>query len=315
MPQPTDAEWANLRDRETRLLQFAGTPVEQHDVTIGQHRIHYLTAGETTLPTLVMLHGRGSASAMWLTAMAQLAQHRHLVMIDMPGWGLSSRTPFTGTTGQSAVEWWRDAVLGTIDALNIQRFDLMGHSLGGLIALAVALERQQQIDHLISEDGAGFASVAPFAVRLYFNLEPERLARIVTRSVFNYSTRNLINRQRNSPELLREFSDFVYALTTFPGTPQSGALAFNKYVSVSGVHFSLRERVPEIKILTRAIWGEKDTTVPLADSRAGIALLPYGELKTIPGIMHSPHMEAPDQFSRLVLEFLARGTEIPVTQV
>jgi pimeloyl-ACP methyl ester carboxylesterase len=312
--QATEQQWQDLRESEARLLAAVGTPISAHDMTIHGAGIHYLEAGDARLPTLVMVHGRGGAAALWYPVVPLLAPHRHLIAVDLPGWGLSSRAPFPGKSGEDAIMWWRDAVLGVIDTLTLERFDLMGHSLGGIVSLAIALERQRSIDHLILEDAAGFAGRSPLWVRTLFNVGPERLTRSVPRALVDAIRARMAPATDHDATLQRAANDFTYTLATFPGTQQSGARAFNAFVDVRGVHFTLCDRVEEIQTPARAIWGERDHIVPLRDSRAGIATMPHADLVVIPKAGHSPHAETPQQLARLVLEGLARGTEVPVTE-
>lgn len=312
--QATAAQWVELRAKEAALLATVPTPITAHDIEIAGETIHYLEAGNPKLPTLVMVHGRGSASALWYPIIPQLAPHRHLIAVDMRGWGLSSRAPFTGRSGPDAIGWWRDGVLGVVEALGIDRFDLMGHSLGGMVALGIALARQEKIDHLLLEDAAGFALTSPLFIRLYFTLEPERLARLFPRALVERVARGSTPIPNQSPATQRALADFVYTLTTLPGTQQSGARAFSEIVGPDRVRYTLRDQVPAITTLTRAIWGTKDSVVPLATSEAGIKSMPHVELVTIEGANHSPHMEMPEIFAARALEFLARGTETPVSQ-
>jgi pimeloyl-ACP methyl ester carboxylesterase len=312
--QATKRQWQDLRECEARLLAALGTPITAHDITVHGENIHYLEAGDARLPVLIMVHGRGGAAALWYPVIPLLAPHRHLIAVDLPGWGLSSRAPFPGKTGEEAITWWRDAVLGVIDALALERFDLMAHSLGGIVSLATTLARPTQIDHLILEDAAGFAGRSPLWVRAFFNIGPERLARSVPRGLVDAFRARQAPASSHDTAIQRAASDFIYTLITFPGTQQSGARAFNAFVDVRGVHFTLRDRVAEILAPTRAIWGEYDHIVPLRDSRAGLATMPHADLVVIPKVGHSPHTETPQQFARLALEALARGFEKPVTE-
>lgn len=295
------------------MLALVDPTITAHDSEVGGQRMHYLEAGNPRLPTLVMVHGRGSAAALWYPIMPLLAPHRHLIAIDMRGWGLSSRAPFTGTTGAEAIAWWRDGVLGIIDALGIRRFDLLGHSLGGMVSLAIALERGSQIDHLALEDAAGFSNTTPLDIRIFFQAGPERLARLIPRSVFDLSRKRLAPLSSDSPALQQAIADYLYSLTTFPGTQASGAYAFNHILTIGGVKYTLRDRVAAIQTPTLALWGTADHVVPLRDSRDGIQSLPHADLVTFPKAGHSPHMETPQPFARALLEFLARGVETPVT--
>lgn len=311
--EPTTAQWADLRAKEAALLATAPVPVTAHDIEVAGTNIHYVEAGTPKLPPLVMVHGRGSAGALWLPIIPQLAPHRHIIAIDMRGWGLSSREPFTGHSGAEAVAWWRDGVLGVVDGLNLGRFDLLGHSLGGLVSLAIALERGDKIDHLVLEGAAGFGTTSPLGVRLYFAAEPERLARFAPRALFDRIAGGSVPIPGLSAAERKALQDYVYTLTTFPGTHASGARAFNEIVGVRGVKYTLRDQVHMIPTLTRVLWGTKDGVVPLRTAEAGIRSMPHAELVTFTGAGHSPHMEVPNPFAAHVLEFLARGTETPVT--
>src|SRR6185437_1250209 len=277
-----------LRAKEADLLATMPVSVTAHDIEIAGERLHFLEAGDPKLPPLVMVHGRGSAAALWFPIMPQLAPHRHLIAVDMRGWGLSSRAPFTGLTGAEAVGWWRDGVLGIIDALGIDRFDLIGHSLGGMVALAIALERGDKIDHLLLEDAGGFATTTPLGVRLYFAAEPERLARLVPRAVFDRAAGSSVPIPGQTDAGKHALSDFVYTLTTLPGTHASGARAFSKILGVGGVKYTLRDQVHRILTFTRALWGTKDGVVPLRTAEPGIKLMPHAELVTFAGAMHTP---------------------------
>jgi 2-hydroxymuconate-semialdehyde hydrolase len=310
--QATEQQWARLRGAEASLLAQIPVAITAHDITVGGDQIHYLEAGEPKLPPLVLVHGRGSAAALWGPILPQLAAHRHVIAVDMRGWGLSARTPFTGKDGAAAIAWWRDGVLGVVDALGLTRFDLMGHSLGGMVSLGIALARGNQIDHLLLEDAAGFATTSPLSTRLYFALEPERIAPLLPRPIFDFFARGSVKIPHLTPAAKAAYADFVHTLTTFPGTRESGARAFNTIVWVEGVRYTLRDQVHNVTPLTRALWGIKDSVVPLNTSKVGIEMVPRGELVTFANAEHSPHMEMPDAFARAALEFLARGTEAPV---
>ncbi len=311
--QPTEAQWADLRAKEAALLATVSIPVTPHDIEIAGERFHYVEAGDPRLPPLVMVHGRGSAAALWFPIMAQLAPHRHLIAIDMRGWGLASRAPFTGHSGAEAIAWWRDGVLAVVDALGIDRFDLIGHSLGGLVVLGIALARGTRIDHLLLEDAAGFATTSPFDIRLYFALGPERVARRLPRGLVIRLSRASTPIPDLAPAARAALGDFVYTLTVLPGTQESGVRAFNAIVGLGGVRYTLRDQVHTIPTLTRALWGTKDSVVPLATSKAGIEMMPQAEIVTFAGAQHSPHMEMPAPFAQSVLDFLARGSETPVS--
>lgn len=309
---PSASDWEALRAAEARYLASLQTPVVAHDMTIDGESLHFLEAGSPSLPTLVMVHGRGGCAALFGSVLPLLAPHRHIVAVDMPGWGLSTRMPFTGATALDAVNWWRDGVLRVVDALSLDRFDLLGHSLGGMIAMNMALARPHKIDHLVLEDSAGFPGTIPFAVRLYFYYSPERLATLATRGAFDFFSNRAAPGPRENPSQAAAMRDLTYRLTTFPGTNVSGVRAFNKILDLRGAHYTIADLIPKLTVPTRLIWGERDGVIPIRVVRDGIEALPESDLVVLPKLGHSPHIEDPQAFSRVALEFLARGRETPV---
>ncbi len=98
------------------------------------------------------------AAALFAPILAALAAGRRVIALDLPGWGLSEKPPFTGNTAADAVGVWRAALLGFLDDQGLTQTDLAGHSMGGLAALAVALDAPERVRRLALIDLAGWAS-------------------------------------------------------------------------------------------------------------------------------------------------------------
>lgn len=95
---------------------------------------------------LVLLHGLGEGMADWAGVAPALAAHRHVYALDLRGHGASERP---GTYG---LELMRDDVLAFLDALSLGTVDVIGHSMGGLVAYLLAAERPDRVRTLILED-------------------------------------------------------------------------------------------------------------------------------------------------------------------
>ncbi len=118
--------------------------------TGGGHRVAYVEAGDG--PDLVLIHGAlMTLEDMWLGPMQALARHFHVVAVDRPGHGASTRGRL------SAASPWRQAeILGdAIDALGLRRPVVVGHSFGGAVALSLGISRPERI--------AGVLALAPIA--------------------------------------------------------------------------------------------------------------------------------------------------------
>lgn len=302
MPRvPTERDWKRIHLAERRMLDLARVPIVARDIEIGGERFHYLETGDPALPPLVLIHGRGSASAFWYPSLPSLAPHRHCIAIDLRGWGLGSREPFIGTTGEEVIQWWRDGILRVIDALGIASFDLLGHSLGGMVSFAIALARPGRLRRLALEDPAGFGGNVPLLAKWYFLLGPERLASLAPRWLFDRANRVAIPIPALSSQERQIVDSFSQTLATFPGTTASGAHAVN---IILGEGFTMQPRLSGIHTPTRIFRGERDPLVTQAIVERGMRDLRYADLFLIPEAGHSPHMEQPAAFTRAVMTFL-----------
>jgi pimeloyl-ACP methyl ester carboxylesterase len=102
-------------------------------------------SGDGTMP-LVLLHGGGLDRTTWDTVAPAFAATHTVYALDQRGFGLTERT------GQYSYELMRDDVLGLADVIGADRFDLIGHSMGGTVAWLVAEQSPERVAHLVIED-------------------------------------------------------------------------------------------------------------------------------------------------------------------
>lgn len=289
----------DIRAMEAALLETTGIAVAQHDTVVQGVRLHYLTCGEGE--PLLLLHGRGQAGGYFAPVLPLLAAQRKVITLDLPGWGLSDKPPFTGQTPQDALAVWRDGVLGFLDDQGLGQIDIAGHSMGGFTALSLALEHPDRVKRLILIDPGGLGTRAQLDVRLYFTLAPERLHRWLGPRF----TRLIMRKDGAKPEDLEgaRFA-FYHAVTTQSEVVPSGARAFTTWVNLTGVHLTLTERLKELHMPTLLLWGERDFVTPYADALVAARYLRDGQLVTFNGCGHSPFGERPDAFAETVLAWL-----------
>ncbi|MCX5998288.1 MAG: alpha/beta fold hydrolase [Chloroflexi bacterium] len=126
--------------------------LEGTHIEIGGRRIHYLKAGSG--PTVVLLHGGASDSRDWISTIHALCDSHTCYALDMVGFGLSDRSK-DGYCLSDFVE----CTLGFVEALGLERPDLVGHSLGGRVCLDIALRRPDDVRKLVLVDSAGFSKL------------------------------------------------------------------------------------------------------------------------------------------------------------
>jgi pimeloyl-ACP methyl ester carboxylesterase len=292
---------ASLRAAEARVLAHVPVAVTAHDLPFAGGTLHYLTAGDAERPPLVLVHGRGSASILWYPIITRLAEQRRILAVDLPGWGLSAGVPFSGKTGEDAVNWWRDGVLAAIDYVRITQFALLGHSLGGMVSMAVAAARPAAVTTLLLEDPAGFPGKISLWARLFFALEPERLARLTPQALLTWT------RQRLAPAP-SETADMASALVTLNRLLEtqraSGVTAFNRLLSIRGGSYSMEHALPKLTMPTHIMLGERDPLIPRAVVQAGMRAIPHADLTLIPDAGHNPHLEQPTATGDLIARLL-----------
>lgn len=124
-------------------------PEVQHgDIGLDDVRIAYRTAGPPGAPPLVLLHALGESSADWDEVLPALAARHRVHALDLRGHGRSS-WPGTGAYG---LEPMRDDVLEVLDGLGLEQVDLLGHSLGGMVAYLCAQQQSHRVRRLVLED-------------------------------------------------------------------------------------------------------------------------------------------------------------------
>lgn len=103
-------------------------------VQVGDHRIVYSAGGERNSETVVLVHGFSSSADAWNRMAAKLTKRYHVIALDLPGWGESTRTESASYAYPVQVE----RLHAFLQQLGLKRFHLAGHSMGGCIAATYA---------------------------------------------------------------------------------------------------------------------------------------------------------------------------------
>jgi 4,5:9,10-diseco-3-hydroxy-5,9,17-trioxoandrosta-1(10),2-diene-4-oate hydrolase len=309
---PTNAPGAVTSDRRAALLAAeeallrAAAPavsVERGEITTADGvRLHYLDCGAGD--PLLLVHGRGGAGAQFGRLFPAFAAQRRIITLDLPGWGLSDKPPFTGRDTPDALRVWTGGVLALLDALGLERVDLLGHSMGGLTALSLALDHPARVDRLILADSGGLGRTTPFDVRLFFWLAPERLFPLLGKRFMAWT---LAQDDPRYKTLRDEAFEFAWQVYNQRAILPSGARAFNTWVNPIGVSFDLRDRLRELEAPVLLLWGERDRIIPYEEALKARRRIAHGRLVAFTHCGHSPQAERPDDFARVVNVWLNGG--------
>lgn len=260
-------------------------------------KIHYHDLG-SGLP-LVLLHGSGPGAGGWSNYSRNaevLANHFRVIIPDLPGFGKSDMKPVTA----SIPGWWADVMRGLLDHLGIDKSHFVGNSMGGMIALKLALDSPERVDRLIlMGPGGGLPLFTPWPtegiktlIGFYDGPGPslERLRNFIGQFVFDPS--------KITEELIRE--RYEAAMDTRivaqpPMRPGPGGMPEELWRDA---------RLTRLPHETMIIWGREDRVMPLDAGLVLVRQIPKASLYVVPQCGHWAQWEHAGLFNRLALSFL-----------
>lgn len=235
-------------------------------------RIHYADRGERregTTPVL-LIHGAGASSAIWMMALARLARGGHAVAIDLPGHG-----PTPADEYPLGIAGYRDAVGVLAATLCLGPSVLVGHSMGALVAIEAALAWPDKVRALVLAGAAPRLPVSDELVRL-IREDHARVPAWLAEHGLSPAARPAVRRA------------FVAA-----GVVTSAATTLADFEAVRAA--DLGPRLPELRCPIVWLDGADDRIVPAVPGRPG-------EVRTLPDVGHLIPIEAPGAIAEAVRE-------------
>ncbi len=256
-------------------------------------------------PPLLLIHGLSSYMGFWEYQIPHFAQSRRVIALDLPGYGSSSRPDAPCTP-----PWYADVVASVLDAKGIASADVMGHSMGGQVALTLALDHPSRVNRLVLSAPAGFerfdAGASAFMKEWWTEDRALRTSEQELRMVF---TTAVFNKPDAGVERLLEERVRMSNTESFRGTSVAVAR------SVHGMlDHPVADRLPEIDQPTLIVFGTEDRMIPnpaftggrtRAIAESGQRAMPSAQLVMLPGAGHTVHHDDAAGFNTAVDQFLA----------
>jgi pimeloyl-ACP methyl ester carboxylesterase len=235
--------------------------------TIDRQSLYYRVLGSGS--PLVLLHGYGVSGHVWEHSLPYLSQQRQVFVVDLPGHGHSKLTrPWClREVAPLLVRWLRQMQLPPVA--------LMGHSMGGAIAIHMSAYAPEIVERLVLVNAAGLPLETKLPVLAI------RSARSMLQPGGGRYPRSLVWDILRRPRL---------------------RLLWQAAQEMMSSDF--RAELAKITVPTLIIWGERDILLPISLGEALSAALPHAAFVRLPDCGHRPPLAQPRLFSRLVLEFL-----------
>ena len=280
---------------------------QNQDLQVNGTTIHVRLGGAG--PAVVLLHGYGETGDMWAPLAANLARDYKVIVPDLRGMGLSSKPAGGFTKMNQATD-----VADVLDALKIQRADVVAHDIGNMVAFAMAEKYPARVTRLVVID-APIPGIGPWDEILknpllwHFRFggpDMERLVQGRERIYLDRFWNDFSADPKHFTEASREHYAALYAL---PGAMHSGFEQFHAFDQDALDNRSWQAAHGKLGMPVLALGGEKSFGTQMADvMRAGASNVTGG---VVPGSGHWIMEENPAATIQLVTDFIRKRLHIP----
>jgi pimeloyl-ACP methyl ester carboxylesterase len=251
----------------------------------------YIDLGPRTGQPVVLVHGYTDSARDWIFLVSRLSPRFRLIVVDLRGHGRSSKPECCYTRYDFAYD-----VKLLLDRLGIHRADMVGHSLGSIVAQTFAETWPERTGRvvLISSTGSGFGPRDP----------PMEF--------------DVVGSVRALRDPISAESEFMHAWWASPSpvdeeflhreredAARIPARVWHAVLEQGLVSADLGSTLPELVAPALLLWGEKDPLMDVARRTTLIQALPGAEVRILPGLGHNPFWEDPERVASLVNEFLS----------
>ena len=264
--------------------------------------VHYRDQGNPDGAPLILVHGSGASLHTWEPLVDLLGNDYRIITYTQPGHGLTGPHP----DDNYAFAGMAEALDLIVAELDLQRFALIGSSMGGWLSWRYALAHPERVDALVLIAAAGApapedAEDAPLAIG--FRILKTPAGRFLAE---HFAPRSIVEKSALQSVSVKSVMDEAavdryWELLRYPGNRRAAGL---RSVADREPHYG--ERLRDIETPTLIIWGDEDRFVPVALARAFAKRLPNAQTVIYEGVGHLPMEEAPNRTAQDIAAFLQK---------
>ncbi len=271
------------------------------EVCLHGHRITYRTAGSG--PVLLLIHGIAGSSATWGEVLPWLAERYCVVAPDLLGHGDSAKP-----RGDYSLGAYASGIRDLLGVLGHERATIVGHSLGGGVAMQLAYQFPERCERLVLVSSGGLGRDVHWILRAAGLPGAEWVLPLLCATgirdtvdgVARFLRRAGLRAAPDLEEMWRGFSSFADAECR-----QAFVHTLRTIVDPGGQRVSAADRLylaAHVPMLI--VWGERDGMIPVAHGRAAHEAVAGSRLEVFPDAGHFPHRDAPRRFVEVLVDFM-----------
>jgi pimeloyl-ACP methyl ester carboxylesterase len=274
---------------------------EPWEMQLHGHRVIYRVAGSG--PPVVLIHGMVNSSRHWEQVALQLADRYTVIAPDLIGHGDSAAVRGDYSIGAHAT-----SIRDMLAVIGIDRATIVGHSLGGGVAMQFFYQFPQRTERLVLVSSGGLGHEVSPLLRSAALPGMSALIGVVAHRRILDALWELGKRLRARGHGKGVYVQaIVRALRPLeqPGARAAFLHTLRSVIDVHGQRVSARDRLYLLGSMpTLVVWGERDQTIPLEHGRAMHEAVPHSHFATLPRAAHFPHLEDPDGLARVLRDFI-----------
>jgi pimeloyl-ACP methyl ester carboxylesterase len=273
---------------------------DEWQIELHGRRVVYRVAGSG--PPIVLIHGMLNSSSHWQSVALNLTREHTVLAPDLIGHGDSAAPRGDYSLGAHAA-----SIRDLTAAIGIDRATIVGHSLGGGVAMQFFYQFPQRVERLvlISSGGLGHevspmlrTAALPGVSALLSAINPRLLGALWE------AGRRLSGREVRAGIYLQAIARALRPLEN-AGARAAFLHTLRAVIDVHGQRVSATDRLYLLEsIPTLIVWGERDNTIPIEHGRLAHEAIPHSIFRTLPGAAHFPHLEDPDGLAEILREFM-----------
>jgi pimeloyl-ACP methyl ester carboxylesterase len=286
------------RDRPVKeLIPIYANSSSQFMSILGM-QVHYRDQGvQSDSVPLILLHGMSSSLNTWDSVVFYLANHRRVISLDLPGFGLTGPSP----ENMYNFDYYNKFIDSFTRRLQLAKFTLVGNSMGGSIAWNYALFNPAVVDKLVLIDAAGYPkrgesgslgfkiASTPVINNILLFATPKALVRKSLETIY-------FDQSRVTDAQVERFHDMAIR----EGNRAAALLIFKGSFGTS----QFKGKIKEIKTPTLVLWGDKDNLISVENAYQFNQDIKGSKLEVYPNVGHVPMEEVPERVAKSILDFI-----------